>query len=274
MIRLAEGEGKAMALWPSPPAPLLMSELEPVLNEHLRKVAAVKWRNWFGVLPPVIPEAVNLVGEQVAHSVRSADAIGLRPQSRHQRTFTAWQDSGKTSLADVLAFDGLARVFAEQHGASLLLPMDSVVAWNADGTLAEAVAAAERVVLVTGYAEAAEYLAGRTGANIACVRIPSERKPSVPTEVRAADEPGKHLLRFAAIRDEVRELSGPGVLVLVAGGLLGKVYVHDASSSGAVAIDIGAVVDGWLGLSTRPRLQTDRAKLDFAPQSSTLKAEE
>jgi hypothetical protein len=40
-------------------------------------------------------------------------------------------------------------------------------------------------------------------------------------------------------------------LVLVSGGILGKIYCHWAKNAGAFAIDIGAVSDYWAGHSTR-----------------------
>jgi hypothetical protein len=41
------------------------------------------------------------------------------------------------------------------------------------------------------------------------------------------------------------------VLYLVAGGLLGKLYCDRIKRSGGVAVDIGALIDGWMGTDTR-----------------------
>jgi len=38
---------------------------------------------------------------------------------------------------------------------------------------------------------------------------------------------------------------GPGVLVLVAGGVVGKIFIGAAKSAGAVALDIGGAIDDW-----------------------------
>jgi len=44
---------------------------------------------------------------------------------------------------------------------------------------------------------------------------------------------------------------GPGDLVLVGAGVLGKAYVAGAARRGAVAIDMGSVFDGWAGIISR-----------------------
>ena len=54
----------------------------------------------------------------------------------------------------------------------------------------------------------------------------------------------------------IRELERPlqGQLFLVAGGLLGKLYCDRIKKSGGVALDIGSVVDAWMGKATRPHV--------------------
>ncbi len=43
-----------------------------------------------------------------------------------------------------------------------------------------------------------------------------------------------------------------GKLFLVAGGILGKFYCGRIKGSGGVAIDVGSLVDMWMGAETRP----------------------
>jgi uncharacterized membrane protein len=42
---------------------------------------------------------------------------------------------------------------------------------------------------------------------------------------------------------------------LVAAGYLGKLYCDTIRSAGAIALDVGSIVDGWCGTVTRPYLQ-------------------
>lgn len=43
-----------------------------------------------------------------------------------------------------------------------------------------------------------------------------------------------------------------GMVVLVAGGILGKLYALRLKKAGAIALDIGSVADKWMGKKTRP----------------------
>lgn len=52
------------------------------------------------------------------------------------------------------------------------------------------------------------------------------------------------------------EVPKRGAVFLVAAGLLGKVYCHRIHRLGGIAIDVGSVVDAWMGFGTRPGLYT------------------
>ncbi|WP_299567844.1 hypothetical protein, partial [uncultured Sulfitobacter sp.] len=54
---------------------------------------------------------------------------------------------------------------------------------------------------------------------------------------------------YRDLMDEFDAKTGPGRLVLVAGGIVGKIFIGRARRRGAVAMDIGHVMDGWV----RPR---------------------
>jgi hypothetical protein len=47
-----------------------------------------------------------------------------------------------------------------------------------------------------------------------------------------------------------------GRMVIVGAGYAGKVIVHEAKKRGAVALDLGSVLDYWIGASTRSYLTT------------------
>jgi hypothetical protein len=50
-----------------------------------------------------------------------------------------------------------------------------------------------------------------------------------------------------------------GKLFLVAGGILGKFYCGRIKASGGVALDVGSVVDAWVGAATRPGITAESA---------------
>ena len=62
---------------------------------------------------------------------------------------------------------------------------------------------------------------------------------------------------FERTMDKIRMNTEPGDLVLVGAGLLGKTYVAAAKANGAVALDIGSVIDGWAGIMSRAGRITD-----------------
>jgi hypothetical protein len=73
--------------------------------------------------------------------------------------------------------------------------------------------------------------------------------------------PGATKVRDAGVRplfetytetiESIRGLSAPGVLCLVGGGLIGKIFIDAAKQEGAVALDVGSVMDYFAGRATR-----------------------
>jgi len=53
----------------------------------------------------------------------------------------------------------------------------------------------------------------------------------------------------------------PGMLFIVAGGIIGKGYCQVIKERGGIALDLGAVVDTWVGLLSRPNPLKERYKL-------------
>jgi hypothetical protein len=51
---------------------------------------------------------------------------------------------------------------------------------------------------------------------------------------------------YEEIRDRVRCRVGPGTLVLVAAGVIGKIFVGDVRECGGVGLDIGSSLDEWI----------------------------
>lgn len=56
---------------------------------------------------------------------------------------------------------------------------------------------------------------------------------------------------FNAIR-ETLTVPFRGALFLVGAGVLGKIYCHWIKQRGGIAIDVGSLMDAWMGLGTRP----------------------
>jgi hypothetical protein len=83
-----------------------------------------------------------------------------------------------------------------------------------------------------------------------CFKDASFIKISAHTQVR--DEYEEPLYEnYQLVMNEITNLSGPGVLVLVGAGLIGKIFIDCARSNGAVALDVGSVFDYLAGRKTR-----------------------
>lgn len=53
----------------------------------------------------------------------------------------------------------------------------------------------------------------------------------------------------------------PGMVFLVAGGIVGKGYCHEIKRKNGIALDLGGVVDTWIGKLSRPSLLKERYAL-------------
>ena len=74
-----------------------------------------------------------------------------------------------------------------------------------------------------------------------------------------SDYPDKNLILpdvLPGLLKQLKDLTQPGTLVLVAAGFAGKLFLKAARDSGGVAIDVGVTLDYWLGLKTRSQVDT------------------
>ena len=96
---------------------------------------------------------------------------------------------------------------------------------------------AESVVLVSSW----PHLSSRfpSGTNIETIAVPPET-----AEIKVFDT-------YPAIVEQVRASSKPGTLVLVGAGIVGKIFAHEAKMRGAVALDVGSLLDYMVERKTR-----------------------
>lgn len=104
----------------------------------------------------------------------------------------------------------------------------------------------DSVSIISPYTHIGEVMAGLGAKRVSGITIPSE---------------GHYLLRdsslkephypqaFRRVREQIRR-NGKQVY-LVAGGVFGKIYCADIKKAGGIAIDIGSLIDQWVGLKTR-----------------------
>lgn len=57
-------------------------------------------------------------------------------------------------------------------------------------------------------------------------------------------------------------VDAPGLLFLVGGGLYGKLYCELIKSQGGIALDLGSLLDAWLGISSRPAVYRSKFNME------------
>jgi hypothetical protein len=101
----------------------------------------------------------------------------------------------------------------------------------------------------------------RTGAVIQFSHLVPEEKGSIGVLGSNSVRRGHFPMIYEEIISDLRSVSQQGRVWLVAAGILGKRYCAEIRAQGGVALDVGSIVDGWLGKATRP---TFRVMSEFA----------
>jgi hypothetical protein len=200
---------------------------------------------WRCTLPDGLRAAIR---QRFQSAVADADIIGVPSVYRMIRDrgpigTPFGHTAGQRGLAVVLAKLGtdiaLAdRILTEERCHQILFTREQL----------EALAAkAKRVVLVSCWR--AGQVGLRSPVPVRDVVIPGHSKVAQATGL----ESGAPTL-FQTFDDQIAEMAAlcePGTLVLVGAGFLGKIFIAAARAKGAVALDVGAVLDYLAGYKTR-----------------------
>jgi hypothetical protein len=111
---------------------------------------------------------------------------------------------------------------------------------------------AEKVIIVSSLTKAtieARLRAHITKVPLEVIEVPTHTKTRGNDMFVQADQALPFV--YQGIEEQVRELTAPGTLVLVASGSIGKLFCGAAQAEGGVALDVGAMLDYWVGLKTR-----------------------
>lgn len=219
-------------------------------------------RIWWG--KPLNRDLRARLYPRLVRSVFDADCIGIPAVSRFLRELRLQrEDTLETTLTgrglravlhcaenwDQLRSPGLARpVFTSCH-----LHQDLEL-WKCYDELLEG---AREVVLVSCHRQIPDRVRERFSLKVVGhILLPPDQVTSPFLASRSDNRALPSMLQTAL--DELGNLP-QGRLVLVGGGLLGKLIVAEARARGGVALDIGSVFDHWLGLRTRSYLDLNTA---------------
>jgi hypothetical protein len=253
LIRVADGEAVALSFDES-------SWLQDVayLTSH-----------WGGERVPLA--AVQQVKDDLEAALRSADVVGVRSDvvnvamppdlldlpTAETAAYVRSHFPLRSNEREILGSTGarrlalLNRVMRQVDWAPQQQLCSHWIHWEllASGALAEILEQVPEVVLVTSKPELEPVVARRFGVRVSVVPVPEKY---VDAPVSGAHVPD----RYQTVRSE---LDFPaGTLALVGAGIPGKAYCHWLKESGCVAIDVGSVLDAWIGKASRPLVLAHR----------------
>ena len=234
LVRLGDGEGALLA-------PERMADL---FREH----RAHFLRRWYGT-PELADDPTFLaLASKLSDRLEEVDILGIP-----ERTWLLYErDHGNVRtfmccLALVLTSGPYAR---DKLVCNTSVHIDLAYRHLLDGIIRMA----PRIILVTSHADLALRLAAH-------LDVPPIETLLIPPAHSDLSETGyaaglSHIDdAYAPTMAALAERAGPGTLVLVGAGFLGKLYCLEAKRSGAVALDLGSVVDLWMGYRTRPNFE-------------------
>ena len=176
---------------------------------------------WFGYHSGILNSDLRAWKRMLQVAVSRADAVGFYHGEERNRYWRAVQENIELRADVIECENSLHREL-----------------WEGD-LLQDIVHAAQHVVLVT------------------CRDVPrgdGVEIISIPEEGHTSGERSNHPERFGEFCTMVHNSAAPGTLVLVGGGLFGKIYCDVAREAGAVALDIGSVFDALAGVKSRSYL--------------------
>lgn len=244
MIRLGDGEGAFLATDPQDNAEFARLH---------RANQADRARVWFGDGVDIDGNGFVAQARRIGELVARTDVVGIPYSGRIHLEYGHISLPGVTAMVDILR-----AVERDLAPGAHLCSHDIHFELNEAGLL-DLIAEQHRIGVVACHAALPGALARRFGVEVDFHKIPGEKL--MAAEIGAEATAGEHFP--TVFRAVMQALDRPlaGELFLVSGGLLGKFYCDRIRSSGGVALDIGSLVDAWLGYQTRPGIPVEQMRL-------------
>jgi hypothetical protein len=227
MIRLSDGEGYAFA----------DSHEYFSLDDQLNRE-----RHWWGI---ELDQPLRFsITSRIRRAVDQADVLGIPSIHRFVRDVHEKSTSFKANVQG----RGLLQVlhyFSEKETTALFGDEKmNIPLFRSHDAVRDLLIASDKCVLVSSAntSQLPDWMRGLT--NMDHVTIPTHFRTSRNEKYHVSDQPLP--LVYESIDEEVRRKTSPGTLVLVAGGIVGKIFIGTAKEAGGVALDLGSVMDEWL----------------------------
>lgn len=201
-------------------------------------------RHWWG---REIPE--NLRAEflpRILDAVSRASVLGIPSVYRFLRDHT----DRSSSLAQSLQGRGLLEVIngiREIADPETLFSEDrcNIPLFKSLQAFGPVIAEARRVVVISSASESEIRKALSFVQQLIAIPIPTHFSKHANDKYTVSDEPLP--FTYPSVIERIRGTVQPGDLVLVSGGVIGKIFIQEAKNRGAVALDIGGALDEWIG---------------------------
>ena len=248
-IRVGDGESSCLVY-------------EPSLSDFAQADTGERERLWWGAELGASDRA--RISRQISSAIWNADCLGVPTVARILRDVRLSEDDelgasrvGRGLRSILYTFENAERFDSREpklrQFTSCHLHQD-LARWDLYPELFEA---SREVVLISCHPGLAEVVRQRFGVRVVGDIVVPPRFASIPL-LRHRPQPSRFL---PEIVEEVAEQLGElprNRLVLVGAGYLGKWLVEQARMRGGVALDLGSILDQWVGVSTR-------SYLDLAP---------
>ena len=210
-------------------------------------IRTLSWRlDFFFGTQDVSLRDIRRISLEMRDAFAKCDRLGIN----QRYTYDEICDKVASFPSDANGYAGLKYLYeyvaAENLGAKLIsahLPYTMLC----DGDLYRLIERAERVVIVTGRKALGRMMTVVFGDKFDTIHLDEEFRFS-NRHPQAKLALGGLLNRLAT---QIDQSVGPGVLVLIGAGPVGKGLCGQAVSKGGVVIDCGAIFDAMVGLNTR-----------------------
>jgi tetratricopeptide (TPR) repeat protein len=250
LIRLGDGEGAWLSISPED-----TQKFERIYAFNRKKTLRV----WFGTdrfqtLPSFIAASRRL-----AQAVQSADLVGLPYGLRIAREYQVGSLNGVPSCVNILRWleqrdpSGTGRAYCSQDVHLIL---------HREGFFVRLFSLPIEIGIISCHPDIGYRIAKAFGTKVCQILIIpeeagfSEVDQTLSTIKGTSGMTEPHFpITYNRVLTKIRENPFEVRVWLVAAGFLGKIYCAAARDAGAVALDIGSIIDGWAGKVTRPYLE-------------------
>ncbi|MGL4396493.1 MAG: hypothetical protein ACRCS9_08155 [Hyphomicrobium sp.] len=210
---------------------------------HKPDDAVMREHHWWGV--ELTPDKRALLQKQIRLAIENADYIGMPSVYRFIRD-THFSTKDLKSSASARGLITCMSSIRPKSGAKIVEDRIHQVVFRMEqlaplcrlpGVRVHTISSLKPDIVATLFPQAA------------AITVPTHHKMLTNDTFAAGAEPLPYV--YEKITEQIRETVEAGDLVLVGAGIIGKIFVDEAARRGAVALDIGSMVDYMAGAKTR-----------------------